>query len=547
MAASTKKERLTSGRFQAVILALVLPFSAGALDFLEQIPVSTFAKMREVERYQLKVAEKYYTQGNFKVAAVEYEKYLTLYESSLAAPYAQLMWSHCQVKQRKVYTAIRDGFRSVIDYWPDSHEAVLASLLIGQSYKRVGELKNAEKAYRRTVLDHPAHYISVLAKWDLADIYREMDDQVRRVEVWENLAYKVKRTKQNSYYTTHASCYLGQHLFYQGDFPEGLKAFETTYKGTSLIRHLYQYANGPISSLTGNQEKKALGDKLANELIGFIEKQVPTDLKAKANAVLAREYYYTIASVHSRARRDAEGLTVYEQLGRLIGVDDDLRGKQAGWHRDRKRYAQARKIYSQYTDKVAGLVNIAWTYRRHEGKHDQAVAVYNQLIGLEKEREGEWHENIVGTWREAKKWDNAIATYQTLLGVVPARFGDWYWGIADCHERSGRLPQAIQCYRQSDKYPSAYFAMASCHRRLKQYKEALVLYHQARADKGSAPDATIHIAYTYEEYDQKENAIKWFQQTCKLYPKNSRASQAHAHLQNKYKISVTLGGANEKD
>ena len=89
--------------------------------------------------------------------------------------------------------------------------------------------------------------------------------------------------------------------------------------------------------------------------------------------------------------------------------------------------------------------------------------------------------------------------------------------------------------------------MASCHRRLKQYKEALILYHQARADKGSAPNATIHIAYTYEEYDQKENAIKWFQQTCKLYPKNSRASQAHAHLQNKYKISVTLGGANEKD
>ena len=65
MAAITKKERLTGGRLPAVIIALVLPFSAGALDFLEQIPVSTFAKMREVERYQLKVAEKYYTQGNF--------------------------------------------------------------------------------------------------------------------------------------------------------------------------------------------------------------------------------------------------------------------------------------------------------------------------------------------------------------------------------------------------------------------------------------------------------------------------------------------------
>jgi tetratricopeptide (TPR) repeat protein len=546
MVASTKKERLTGGRLLAVALVLVLSFSASALDYLEQIPVETFAKMREVERYQIKVAEKYYTQGNYKVAAIEYEKFLTLYEKSLAAPYAQLMWSHCQVKQRKVYTAIRDGFRSVIDYWPESHEAAKASLLIGKSYKRVGELKNAIKAYRRTVLDHPAHYISVLAKWDLADIYREMNDQASRVEVWENLTYKTKRTKQNSYYTTHASCYLGQHLFYQGDFPEGLKAFETTYKGTGLIRKLYQYANGPISGLTGNAEKKVLGEKLANEFIAFIEKQVPTDVKSKTGLVLTREYYYTIADIHSRARRDAEGLAVYKKLGKLLGVDDNLRGRQASWHRARKRFAEARKIYGQFTDRVVGQVNIAWTYRRYEGNPAQAVAVYNQLIGLAKKREGEWHENIVNTWREVKQWDKALVTYQTLLKVVPARFGDWYWGIAYCHERRGRLPQAIQSYRQSDKYPSAYFAMASCHRRLKQYKEALILYHQARADRGSAPDASIHIAYTYEEYDQKENAIKWFQQTCKLYPKHSRASQAHAHLQNKYKISVTLGGANEE-
>ena len=119
--------------------------------------------------------------------------------------------------------------------------------------------------------------------------------------------------------------------------------------------------------------------------------------------------------------------------------------------------------------------------------------------------------------------------------------------MAECYEAAGKLKEAVQSYRQSGKYPSLYFRMASCHRRLKQYEEALVLYHQARADQSAAADATIHIAYAYEEYDQKENAIKWFQQTCKLYPKNSRASQAHAHLQNKYKISVTLGGANEKD
>ena len=524
-----------------------LPASAASLSYLEQIPVDTFAKMRETERFQLKIAETFYLKGEYKVAASEYEKFLTLYERSTAAPYVQLMWSHCLVKQRKVYTAIRDGFQSVVDYWPDSHEAILAAYLMGRSYKSTGELPKAEKAYARAIASHPDHYTAVLAKWDLAEIYRIQKADDKRVKIWEDLAFKTKRTKENNYYTTHAASYLGQHHFYAGNFQDGLKAFETTYKGASLVRRLYQYAQSPISQLTGNEEKKKSGEKLADELIMFIEQQVPQDLKDDANIVRARNFYYTMSGVHSHARRDAEGLALYARLGKLIGVDDDLRGKQASWHRGRKRYAEARNIYGQFTDNVAGQVNIAWTYRRYEGKHDQAVAVYNRLIGLEKEREGEWHEHIVTTWREAKKWDQAIAAYQTLLKVVPGRFGDWYWGIAECYEAAGKLKEAIQSYRQSDKYPSLYFRMASCHRRLNQYKEALVLYHQARADKGSAVEATISIGYTYEQYGQRENAIKWFQKTCKLYPKASQASRAHAHLQNKYKISVTLGGANEKE
>ena len=105
---------------------------------------------------------------------------------------------------------------------------------------------------------------------------------------------------------------------------------------------------------------------------------------------------------------------------------------------------------------------------------------------------------------------------------------------------------AIQAYRQSDRYPKAYFQMAKCHRKLKEYTEALTLYHQALATEKVAPDATLAIGYTYEEQSKKKDAIKWFQQTCKLYPKNSQASKAHAHLQRVYKISVTLGGATDE-
>ena len=282
---------------------------------------------------------------------------------------------------------------------------------------------------------------------------------------------------------------------------------------------------------------------LADQAIAFVLKSVPTSLADDKAKDTARDRYYKVASLHSYARRDKEGLEAYEKLAKLIGMDDAIRGQIAGWHRGRKRFAEARKVYGQYKDRVAGLVNIASTWR-DEKKPDTAVNIYNQLIGLEKEREGEWLQMIVSTWTEVKKWDDAIVTYQSLLKGVPEKFADWYWGIAYCHEKMSRLPQAIQSYRQSAKYPSAYFAMASCHRRLKQYKEALILYHQARADKGSAPNATIHIGYTYEEYGQKQHAIKWFQRTCKLYPRTRNASKAHAHLQKEYGISVTLGGSN---
>jgi len=44
----------------------------------------------------------------------------------------------------------------------------------------------------------------------------------------------------------------------------------------------------------------------------------------------------------------------------------------------------------------------------------------------------------------------------------------------------------------------------------------------------------------------KEQAIKSFQRVCKAFPKSGQASRAHAHLQTKYKITITLGGAKDE-
>ena len=75
------------------ILALalgLLPSAFGAkLSWVEQIPIESYGKMREVERYQLQIAEKHYLNEEYKIALDEYEKFLTLYETSVGAPYAR--------------------------------------------------------------------------------------------------------------------------------------------------------------------------------------------------------------------------------------------------------------------------------------------------------------------------------------------------------------------------------------------------------------------------------------------------------------------------
>jgi tetratricopeptide (TPR) repeat protein len=151
------------------------------------------------------------------------------------------------------------------------------------------------------------------------------------------------------------------------------------------------------------------------------------------------------------------------------------------------------------------------------------------------------------TCGEERKFAEAIAIYETLETQDKDNSTGWRWQIAECYESDGKLREAIGSYRLTDKYPHCLDRMASCHRRLKEHAAALDLYGQiitAYADSGAS--ARFNIGETYEEMGKSENAIRAFQQVCRDYPKSGQASRAHAHLQTKYKINVTLGGAKDE-
>ena len=282
------------------------------------------------------------------------------------------------------------------------------------------------------------------------------------------------------------------------------------------------------------------GEKLADEVIGIIMNE-----SIEANEEELPELFRRMARIHERAGRDLEIIKTYEALAKRIGMSDAIRASLAGWHRTMKRYPKAREIYASFDNKIDGLKHIATTWIQQK-QPDQAIRIYDRLAKLEPDQLPEWRQAMAEIYSSIGEHGKAIEVYQELITLAPSQAGKWHWTIGGIYEDTKRLKLAIRAYRQSDNYPKAYFQMAKCHRNLNEFTEALTLYHQALATESTAPDATLAIGYTYEEQENKKNAIKWFQRTCKLFPRSRNASRAHAHLQKEYGISVTLGGSKEK-
>jgi len=478
---------------------------------LDELSVERWARLREAERYQLNIAEKYYREQNWKVALAEYEKFLSLYEASEGAAYAQLKWGICQTNLRKLNTAIKDGYRSILDYWPDSPEAVSASYLIGKTYKEMGEVEKAKKAYAAVIAGHPEHLVTVLAKLDLIEMAGTQKDTIRQVELWKDLTFDTKRTPETAPHCANASRQLAVHDFLSGAFDDAVKSLATSNTEAEMPYAIWYYARSPLWEMTGVAESKDRGDKLAAAAVAFIQQRIPAELKDDATKAAARQLWYYIAELHSYARHATEVGQVYEKMLQTFGIDDDILGRLAGWFKANTRRDEARRTYARFTNQIEGQNQLAFMFR------------------------------------EEQKWNQAIPIYQDLAARDAEHADRWHWEIAISYRDWGKYKEAIGVFRQTENYPENLKQMAWCHRQLGEFKEAVGLYRQVMAGhEPSAPWSLLQIAYTEEQAKLPEAAIKSFQQVCKKFPKSGEASQAHAHLQNQYKITATLGGAKDE-
>ncbi|MBI1314761.1 tetratricopeptide repeat protein [bacterium] len=534
---------LLAGLIASVVVLTGLDAHAAQLD---EMSLERWAKLREVERYQLNIAEKYYREKNYKVAASEYEKFLSLYETSEGAPYSLLKWSLCMMQQKKVNTAVKEGFQSVIDYWPDSPEAVSSAYFIGQAYKDMGETRKAKKAYEAVVEEHPKELVTVYALVDLADLASIDGDVDSQVAAWKKLTFDVERNRESQNHCVRASQSLAAHCFANSRFTDGVQALATTYEKDQLPGQVLAYARRPISDLTGDSATRSQGEKLADQGIAWAKQQIPGG-STEEETKLAKSCWYVVADLYAASRRPDKVVETYDAIGKKFGTDDETRGRLAGWLKSEKEYDKARIEYAKFENQIEGNNQIAYSFRE-ERKWDQAVAAYQRNLTLDQENQVKWNEQIAATYRDGGKPQEAIAVYDGLRTSDVENAERWMWQIAyTYHHYAGKYKVAIGWYRQCSNFPSNYQQMADCHRRMKEYKEAIILYGQIiGGSEGTAPWALLQIGLTHEDAGEKEKAIQAFQQVCKRFPKDGHASQAHARLQDKYGITVTLGGAKDE-
>ena len=267
-------------------------------------------------------------------------------------------------------------------------------------------------------------------------------------------------------------------------------------------------------------------------------------MKRKAKGI---EAWYAIAEVRRHAGQPDKQKAVFDEMVKNLGADDDLLGNLAQWHKANKQRDQARAIYAKFKDPAEGQRQIAVSYEE-ERQNDKAVEIYRKLALSDPKAAARWMSAAASAYRQppAPKPDLAMAIYRDLLASDAKNAAEYHFQIAETLYYAGRWKECITAYRGTERFPHNYQHMAMANRNLKQYDEAIALYSQIiAASPPNASWALYQIAATHELAGRKEEAIKAFKQVCDRYPKSGEGSQAHAHLNEKYKITVTLGGAKD--
>ncbi len=161
----------------------------GKNDHEKYISIEAYKEMTVFERAAYDKALKLHREGQYRVAAAQFNKFVLQFEDSSGMAYAMLMEARCLHKDNKRVTSIKK-YTEILDYFPEAPSVAAPALY----FRGVAKLDNGDKMkgyrdYRMMVenKEYVKHPLGIPAMMDLGDYYYAHERQEQAVKYWMDL------------------------------------------------------------------------------------------------------------------------------------------------------------------------------------------------------------------------------------------------------------------------------------------------------------------------------------------------------------------------
>lgn len=481
--------------FRSIAIVLLCASLAHA-----RLDTQRYGELREAERYQMDVAEAQLKQRKWDAALAEFEKFITLYQSSVGAPYAQYQIAYCQEQRDFINQAILE-YKALIAYFPKSPEAPLSAVAIGRCLAKTGETEQAAQQYLAVVESYPKDPAAGDALWEASEIQLDHELYDKALAARQRL---VTNYPESSRFGAAVNWLIDHHLFEANNLEAARTASNLTREPLQTERYLagQLFSRGYHLSRRNDDDAVKWLD-LAIEVYDGIASQFADDAE---QVLYARGM---IARCHQQAGRQSEATAAYEQLLEAYPEADKWRGTYASYLENLDQWNEARLQYLRYDDKDHGAYEVAASYHRQCEVPD-AEAAYMRVVANDPQR-------------------TQVALYQ---------IGRLHQDVSKDYEK------AINAYRQSEySAPAHLFRIAECFSAMGKHDMAVkTLQEIIGFFPDHAPDAMWRMGHCYENADDADSAIKTFKRLCDSHPDSRQSSWAHQRLETQYNIPYTGGG-----
>ncbi len=523
-----------------------------------------YKRLDRLEAHALDKADEAYRKGEYRQAGAEYESFLREYSRSQALPYVLLRKARCLHMDDKRHEAIRQ-YNEVLDYFPNAVDYAAGALFYqGMAHWDNGDEANGIKCWARMAKDkqYRTHRMAAGAINRLAD-YLAADDQLESaIRYFHQVAADFRtsnhraaqyarekviahhiRTRPNEpalrkfyadarltargrttsqaeltasfEYWDHVRHGVARHGTFATSEQEQAKAYYAYWvkllDGKHTDQDAYRLAVADFH-LAATGDKKAWVQRLDAQFargktddysrviawighFGSAEKAKVEAYYTKLNfAKMTHAQIAQLIRVLFDRTRDAErARNAFKQLPLTKMSDGDKqRLVRYLWHKDADLLT---RLCRSITDRDLGKYELL-TYYHWRRDVKAGIPMADQLVGVPKyAADAMWKKGELLLW--SKQYDKAIAVFRQSTNTP----GNLY-NIAHCHERMGRIDQAVKQLREVESFFSDQRSLAA-----------------------------LRVAEVYGRAKRKEVCVAAYRRVLTKYPNTRESSVAHNELE----------------